>query len=188
VITCVSNTLQERVGAMIVLKRVLVPTDFSKASTAAVTYGVALARAFHAQLFLLHVLSSQDFDLAVERERVLEELLADSPPSAPPGLDEVARHAVREQFGKTLSPQEEAEVGAEYVLRTGGTGGPYLEIVHYAQENDIDLIVMGAHGHSFVAHILTMGSVAEKVVRRAPCPVLTVRHPEHEFVLPEPGQ
>ena len=170
---------------MIVLKRVLVPTDFSDASTAAVTYGVALARAFNAQLVLLHVVSSRDFDLTVERERVLEELLADNPPPEPPGVADVARHAAREEFGKILSPQEEQDVRAEYVLRTGGVTGPYLEIVHYAKENDIDLIVMGAHGHSFVAHILTMGSVAEKVVRRAPCPVLTVRHPEHEFVLPE---
>jgi nucleotide-binding universal stress UspA family protein len=168
---------------MIVLKRLLVPTDFSEASTAAVTYGVALARAFNAQLFLLHVVSSQDFDMVVERERVLEELLADSPSPAP--IDDVARHAVREEFGKVLSPQEEHDVRAEYVLRTGGVSGPYLEIVRYAKENDIDLIVMGAHGRSFVAHILTMGSVAEKVVRRAPCPVMTVRHPEHEFVLPE---
>jgi len=170
---------------MIVLKRVLVPTDFSEASTAAVTYGVALARAFNAQLFLLHVVSNQDFDIAIERERVLEELLAESPSAAPPRIDDVARHAVREEFRQILSPQEEADVRAEYVLRTGGAGGPYLEIVRYAKERDIDLIVMGAHGRSFVAHILTMGSVAEKVVRRAPCPVLTVRHPEHEFVLPE---
>ncbi len=59
-----------------------------------------------------------------------------------------------------------------------------MEIVRYAKEKDIDLIVMGTHGLGFVAHLL-MGSVAEKVVRKAPCPVLTVRHPEHEFVIPE---
>ena len=170
---------------MIVLKRVLVPTDFSEASTVAVTYGVALARAFKAQLFLLHVVSSQDLDIAVERERVVEELLADSPLVAPPRVEDLTRHVVREEFGKILSPQEENDVHAEYVLRTGGAGGPSLEIVRYAKDNEIDLIVMGAHGRSFVAHILTMGSVAEKVVRRAPCPVLTVRHPEHEFVLPD---
>ena len=173
---------------MIVLKRVLVPTDFSEASTAAVTYGVALARAFHAQLFLLHVVPSQDLDIAVERERVVEELLADSPSPAPARVEDVTRHVVREEFGTILSPQEENDVDAEYVLRSDGVGGPYLEIVRYAKDNDIDLIVMGAHGRSFVAHILKMGSVAEKVVRRAPCPVLTVRHPEHEFVLPDTDQ
>jgi len=170
---------------MIVIKRVLVPTDFSEASTAAVTYGVALARAFNAQLILLHVVSSQELDVAVERERVVEALLADSSSPAEPHVDDVTRHVVREEFGTILSPQEEHDVRAEYVLRSGGVGGPHLEIVHYAKDNDIDLIVMGAHGRSFVAHLLTMGSVAEKVVRWAPCPVLTVRHPEHEFVLPD---
>ena len=59
-----------------------------------------------------------------------------------------------------------------------------MEIVRCATDLEIDLIVMGTHGRGFAAHML-MGSVAERVVRRGPCPVLTVRHPEHEFV--EPG-
>jgi nucleotide-binding universal stress UspA family protein len=59
-----------------------------------------------------------------------------------------------------------------------------LTIVGYAKENDVDLIIMGTHGRGAIAHLL-MGSVAERVVRTAPCPVLTVRHPEHEFVLPD---
>ena len=54
---------------------------------------------------------------------------------------------------------------------------------HYAQSEKIDLIMLGTHGRSPMAHLL-MGSVAEKVVRKAPCPVLMVRHPEHEFVVP----
>jgi nucleotide-binding universal stress UspA family protein len=62
-------------------------------------------------------------------------------------------------------------------------GPPFLEIVRYAQEANIDLIVLGTHGRGGLAHML-LGSVAEKVVRKAPCPVLTVRHPEHEFVAP----
>ena len=57
-------------------------------------------------------------------------------------------------------------------------------VVQYAREFDIDLIIVGTHGRGAVAHLL-MGSVAERVVRTAPCPVLTVRHPEHEFVLPD---
>ena len=61
---------------------------------------------------------------------------------------------------------------------------PYAEILLYAGEHDIDLIVMGTHGRGAVAHLI-MGSVAERVVRTAPCPVLTVRHPDHEFVLPD---
>ncbi len=172
---------------MILLKRVLVPTDFSDASKAAVTYGVALGRAFKAQLFLLHVVSRQEFEFAVERERVVEELLSSTPPPAPLPMDEVIRHAAHEELGKILSRQEEQDLHAEYVMRSEGLGGPSLEIVKYAKENDIDLIVMGTHGRSFVRHVVTMGSVTERVVRHAPCPVLTLRHPEHEFVLPEPG-
>jgi nucleotide-binding universal stress UspA family protein len=59
-----------------------------------------------------------------------------------------------------------------------------MAIVDFAKEINVDLIVMGTHGRGAVAHLL-MGSVAERVVRTAPCPVLTVRHPEHEFVHPD---
>ena len=62
-------------------------------------------------------------------------------------------------------------------------GSPFLEIVRYAKDKNIDLIVLGTHGRSGLSHVL-LGSVAERVVRKAPCPVLTVRHPEHEFVMP----
>ena len=61
---------------------------------------------------------------------------------------------------------------------------PAFAIVDYAKEKSIDLIVMGTHGRGPLAHLL-MGSVAERVVRTASCPVLTVRHPEHEFVWPD---
>jgi nucleotide-binding universal stress UspA family protein len=61
---------------------------------------------------------------------------------------------------------------------------PAAAIVNYAVNEQIDLIVTGTHGRGAVAHLL-MGSVAERVVRTAPCPVLTVRHPEHEFVIPD---
>jgi nucleotide-binding universal stress UspA family protein len=69
------------------------------------------------------------------------------------------------------------------VVREIRQGSPFLEIIRYAKENNIDLIVLGTHGRSGLAHVL-LGSVAERVVRIAPCPVLTVRHPEHEFVMP----
>ena len=61
---------------------------------------------------------------------------------------------------------------------------PYPEILRYADEHAVDLIVMGTHGRGGVTHML-LGSIAEKVVRRAPCPVLTVRHPQREFVEPD---
>jgi universal stress protein A len=62
-------------------------------------------------------------------------------------------------------------------------GTPFLEIIRYARENSIDLIVMGTHGRGFMAHLL-LGSVAENVVRQGPCPVLTVRKGQHVFERP----
>ena len=164
---------------IVVLHRILVPTDFSETSAAAVNYGVALARAFHAQLFLLHVEARHDLEVMVEGELVVEKQLREEGHTAPPH-----QNAARELLGKLLTEDEQRETRAEYVLRASGAGGPYVEIVRYAKERNIDLIVMGTHGRGFMAHML-MGNVAEKVVRKSPCPVLTVRHPEHEFILPE---
>jgi nucleotide-binding universal stress UspA family protein len=69
------------------------------------------------------------------------------------------------------------------VVRAFRTGSPYVEIVTYASENDIDLIILGTHGRGAIAHML-LGSIAEKVVRKAPCPVLTVRPAGHQFIVP----
>lgn len=86
----------------------------------------------------------------------------------------------RELLKKVLPPTEAAKLDGKLVTKRGK---PFIEIVCYAKSEEIDLIVMGTHGRGPIAHML-MGSVAEKLVRQAPCPVLTVRHPEHEFVMP----
>jgi len=151
---------------MITLKRILVPHDFSETSEAAVKYAIALAKAFGAKLHLLHVSDKARTDMATE---------------FPLGLQESVEEAIRERLLTIVTPQEKKEFKPEFELR-GGT--PYVEIVRYAREHDIDLIVMGTHGRGFVAHVV-MGSVAEKVVRTAPCPVLTVHTPEREFVVAE---
>ena len=79
-----------------------------------------------------------------------------------------------------LDPQWAA---GKTIVRVVRQGSPFLEIIRYAKEKGIDLIVIGTHGRTGLAHVF-MGSVAEKVVRKAPCPVLSVRHPEHEFIAP----
>jgi nucleotide-binding universal stress UspA family protein len=170
---------------VIALHRILVPTDFSEASAAALTYGAAFARAFNSELHMMHVAVPHEIDMMVERQRVIEMFLADAA-SESDAVDptETARHAARDLLSPMLGEQEQRDLNVRYILRAAGAGGPYLEIVSYASEYDIDLIVMGTHGRGPVAHAL-VGSVAERVVRRAPCPVLTVHHPEHEFVLPE---
>ena len=156
---------------MIDLHRILLPTDFSKFSDNALRYGVAFAEKFGAEIYLLHVV--QDLALFIP-----EAVMMAGPLTAAPVEQFVtaARTALENVVAKLKLPgiaihPEVAE------------GVPYEEILRLARERDVDLIVMGTHGHTGLAHVL-LGSVSEKVVRRAPCPVLTVRPHEHEFVHP----
>jgi nucleotide-binding universal stress UspA family protein len=143
---------------MIALKRILVPHDFSDTSKAAVSYAVALARSFGADLMFLYV-----------GDRSRGELDAEIPIAADGRVDD----AVKARLLDTLTPEERAAFNAQFHVRAGT---PAAEIIHFASEHDVDLIVMGTHGRGFVGHMM-MGSVAERVVRTAPCPVLTVRRP-----------
>jgi len=155
---------------MIALKQILVPTDFSEPSQVAVRYGVALAEAFQAQLHIVHVLETPFNQVLVSEVYV--------PP--PPNMFAEWEKNAQDALERVLAPADRQKCRAELVLRHGN---PYLEIIDYAKSKDIDLIVMGTHGRGGMAHLL-MGSTAERVVRKSPCPVLTVRHPEHEFVTP----
>jgi nucleotide-binding universal stress UspA family protein len=171
------------------LTRILVPTNLGEPSRAAIQYGVAFARQFGAKLFLLHVLDAKDFDAALETERVLEVLSADAATSAgnEPSSIEVARNAARHDLAQLLTPEDERDTQAEYLLRASGIAGPADAIAACARELGVELIVMGKHQLGFVEHMIA-GSVAEKVVRHAPCPVLIVQHPEHDFVVAESRQ
>lgn len=172
---------------MFALTRILVPTNLGDPSRAAIAYGVAFARQFGAKLFLLHVLPARELAAALETERVMEVLSPDAP-SRPEGLgagldpDEVARNAARQDLEGLLSPQAETDTHAEYLLRGSGLAGPGDAIVACAAELGVELIVMGKHRLGFVEHLIA-GSVTEKVIRYAPCPVLIVQHPEHDFVV-----
>lgn len=145
---------------MLTVKRILVPTDFSDCSDAALQYGRGMAETFGSTLHLLHVV----------QDPYTQPWAAEAFP-APLGdmltqWQEQARARLRE-----LLPQ--AERGAAMIAVE--VGSPFQEIVRYADAQRIDLIVIGTHGRGLIGHVL-LGSVAEKVVRRAPCPVLTVRH------------
>jgi universal stress protein A len=155
---------------MIDLHRILVPTDFSKHSSNALTYAAAFAEKFGAELHLLHVV--QDLSL------VLPDPVSGAPPIGPP-LDQLTA-AVQVAMDRLI---QEKHLQALKLIKEVREGAPFYEIIRYAKEKEIDLIVMGTHGRSGLVHVL-LGSVTEKVVRKAPCPVLTVRHPEHEFVHP----
>jgi nucleotide-binding universal stress UspA family protein len=155
---------------MIDLHRILVPTDFSKHSENALSYAAAFAEKFGAELHLLHVVQ----DLAL----FIPEAVTAAPPIAPP-IEQLTA-AVREALERVIKQNQLTRFAVQSEVREGN---PFYEIIRYAKESDIDLIIMGTHGHTGLIHVL-LGSVAEKVVRKAPCPVLTVRHPEHEFVHP----
>jgi universal stress protein A len=170
------------------LTRILVPTNLGEPSRAALRYGVAFARQFGAQLFVLHVLDAKRFDAVLETERVLEVLSAEpgERTNGEPSPLEIARNAARHDLGRLLTPEEERGTRAEYLLRPSGLAGAGEAIVACARELDVELVVIGKHRLGFVEHMLA-GSVTEKVVRHAPCPVLVVQHPEHEFIVDEPG-
>jgi type II secretory ATPase GspE/PulE/Tfp pilus assembly ATPase PilB-like protein/nucleotide-binding universal stress UspA family protein len=142
-------------------QRILVPCDFSRYSDAAIKRASDLAMAAEAEIHLLHVVA--DPPLLGGR--------------AEPEADRL-RHA-REQLDKQLDPHVVVQL---CVQRAAVRGTPHREICRYAQQHDIDLIVMGTHGRTGFAHV-AIGSVAERVVAAAPCPVLVIRHPDQEFDL-----
>ena len=157
---------------MITIQKVLVATDFSPVAETALIYGRALARTFDAQLHLVHVVDDFSRFNYAEGAGLL-------PPSA--FREEIARTG-REKLESTLREDDRRELRAVAVLREGHSTAK--EIADYARETAIDIIVVGATGRGALDRML-MGSVADKVIRQAPCPVLTVRHPEHEFVVPD---
>jgi nucleotide-binding universal stress UspA family protein len=157
---------------MIALKNILVATDFGPASDNALRYGRALARGFGAKLYLLHV-TENIFVRAADGYGFI---------GVPPGLQEDIEEAGRRQTEALLDGDDREELRAVAVTVT--SNNPATTIVDYARTHLIDLIVLGTHGRGAVAHMF-MGNVAERVVRAAPCPVLTVRHPVHEFVVPD---
>jgi len=151
---------------MFAFKRILVPCDFSDTSAAAVRYGIALARNFGARVHFLHVGDRAQSQFESE---------------FPIGLESAVEDAVRERLLRIVTPQEQMELNPEFIIRPGA---PPAEIVRYAEDANIDLIVMGTHGRGLVGHMV-MGSVAEKVVRTATCPVLTVRMAAAASITPE---
>lgn len=157
---------------MIALKQILVATDFGEASDVALRYGQTLAKHFGAHLHVLHVAQNAYFN-AVGSDAFV---------ALSPGIQDEVEAAARNHLAELLPDGGRSGPATTAVVETSTS--PVFTILDYAKRNRIDLIVMGTHGRGPMAHLL-MGSVAERVVRLAPCPVLTVRHPEHEFVLPD---
>jgi nucleotide-binding universal stress UspA family protein len=156
---------------MIRMKTVLVATDFGLASEAALNYGRELARTFGAMLQVIHV-----------TENIIGRYAFDGSVLVAGELQTEVEKAARERLEGLVTAEDRRELHAKAVLRTSSATAE--TIVDYAHESHADAIVVGTHGRRAMAHLL-LGSVAERVVRLAPCPVLTVRHPEHDFILPD---
>ena len=149
---------------MITLNHILVPHDFGDTSKTAMDYAIALARIFDAVLDVLHVRDRADTVIPARFPRELYEEL---------------QTTVRERLLR-ITALDETKPSLDFHLRSGTA---HAEILRFAREQQTDLIVMGTHGRRGVAHAV-MGSVAETVVRTAPCPVLTVRKPPRDYVAP----
>lgn len=147
------------------IRRIVLATDFSECSMPAVDYAVAMAQKFGAELHLVHIFEQPFFSHTGVSETVRPELdrwIRD------------LREEARDRLKKMVSDIAKEKVKAEIVLCDGN---PYQEIGKVAADLPADLIVMGTHGRTGITHLL-MGSVAERVVRHAPCAVLTVRSPK----------
>jgi nucleotide-binding universal stress UspA family protein len=159
---------------MVTFSKIVAPTDFSEDSIRALDYTQELARKFGAEIILIHV------DQPLAPVIVAPEFGSGFDMGAMSRLAEEQRLLAQKELDKTVNRLREAGLKARSLLRVGA---PFLEIINAAQSEGADLIVMGTHGRSGLAHVL-MGSVAERVVNKAGCPVLTVRHPDRKFKHP----
>ena len=146
--------------------KILVPIDFSDFSKSALKYAVIFAKQYHAQLILVYVLEPVIYPPDFSMGQI----------TLPTVNFEMDKRA-KEELDKLAETEIESLVEVRTVLKTGK---PFVEIIETAKEEDADLIIISTHGHSGVEHIL-FGSTADKVVRKAPCPVLTLREPIKGF-------
>jgi nucleotide-binding universal stress UspA family protein len=152
---------------VIKLKKVLVPTDFSDSARHAFRYGLSFAREYRAELVLLHVVENLTVGYASDL--------------FPVPMAEVFQEISGYAKSELAKLAEEAKQKGVAVTELVAQGKPSAEIIRHAAENDVDMIVLGTHGKGMLDQAL-FGSTTERVVRRAPCPVLTVRMAGHEFV------
>ncbi len=153
---------------MIKIERILFPTDFSACAKYALKYALDFAADRKAKLYILHVISKLNVPVGTGGITFPVSKLYDE-------MERKAKSDIRRLVPKRFLEKMAVE---NIIIR----GTPFVEIVKAAKKYDIDLITIATHGRTGISHAL-LGSTAEKVVRTAPCPVLCVKSPEHEFAL-----
>ncbi len=149
-------------------KKILCPVDFSEFTEEIVRYADDIAKKYGAELHVLHVIPNLNYFTPYESFLTPENLVA---------IEKNIQSEVDRDFAKVL---KHVDPDIKKVVRTGVA---FVEIIDYVKSEGIDLIVMGTHGRSAIEHIL-IGNVAEKVVRKSPCPVMTIRPKGKEFKMP----
>lgn len=152
---------------MIDLNRILVPIDFSDHSRKALRYAIPFAEQFDASIDLIYVVEPTVYPADFSFGQV-----------GFPAIEDELRKRGGEELDELIGSEIGKRLKAKRVVRTGKA---FYEILLYAKEEKMDLIIIATHGHTGIEHVL-FGSTAEKVVRKAPCPVLVVRSGEREFV------
>lgn len=144
---------------MITIQKIICPVDFSGLSRKALQYANEFARLSNGKIFLVGVVENDptiNYSHGLEAERAEEE----------------------KKLEALIDEEQIAGIVADYVIYEGF---PEECILDYAKRQDADIIIMGSHGRRGLKRMI-LGSVAEHVVRRAPCPVLVVKENEHEFI------
>lgn len=156
---------------MIKIKKILYPTDFSEYADHARMYVSEMAKAFDSKVVLMHTIQAPShYEVAYNYELALN----------PDEIGEKRQKAADKKLNEIAQLIREEGVEVETMITLGSA---FVDIVSTARKQEVDLVILSTHGWGFIKHVL-MGSTAERVVRKAPCPVLTVRKEEHEFVHP----
>jgi nucleotide-binding universal stress UspA family protein len=148
------------------IKKVLVPIDFSDYSKNALRYSVNIIKQFQAKVSLVYVIEPMIYPTDFSMGQI-----------AVPSSDLDISKRAREELEKLAKTEFGSDIVVDIIIKTGKA---FVEIIETASELDIDLIIIATHGHTGVEHLL-FGSTAEKVVRKAPCPVLSLREPIKGF-------
>jgi nucleotide-binding universal stress UspA family protein len=154
---------------MISIDRILVTTDFSEYSYYSFPYAIEFAQKFNARLYLLHVIEPimTPADFAWGNYNIAE-------------IEQRTENYVTESLKKIVEEKFPEDMEVEILIRHGRS---FKEIIEACRENGVHLLIMSTHGLGGLSHLI-FGSTSEKVVRKSPCPVLTIRHPEHKFEMP----